>query len=378
MRKRVGLLSSTIVVFAVLMLIVSNASAAGLSPKELLGKKIFFDTNLSKPVGMSCSSCHNPNVGWVDPDSNLPVSQGVVTPGKPNVFGGRNAPSSAYAAYSPAFHLDVATGLYVGGQFWDGRALTLADQAKGPFLNPVEMKATKSYVVNQVRLSAYSQLFKDVYGPNSLNVVNSAYNLIADAIAAYETSHQVNKFSSKYDKFLKGTVQLTALEQRGLSRFGGKAKCSNCHILKSPAPGVNTVFTDFTYDNLGVPSNPEVLTLIGNPAFVDLGLGASAALAAPDPLQDGKFKVPTLRNVAKTFPYAHNGYFTKLQDIVHFYNTRDTLPVCTGAAGDVPGTTCWPAPEVAANVNVTEVGNLGLTAADELAIVAFLNTLSDQ
>ena len=333
----------------------ANAKSAPPILEQQLGRFIYFDKHLSNPVGQACASCHLPKAGYADPDQDLPVSEGAVT----GRFGGRNSPSSAYAAYSPTF--GKVSGLYIGGQFWDGRAPTLEEQAKGPFLNPVEMNNTMEGVVQAVRNSNYARFFKYVYGPDSLDDTVSAYDLIAKAIAAFERSKQVNKFTSKYDFYLKGKVALTAQEQSGLALFNGKGNCFACHPSTSVDGITPPLFTDFSYDNLGVPTNTEYPFYLMNPSpYHDLGLGGIISDAA----QNGKFKVMTLRNIALTAPYSHNGYFKTLKDIVHFYNTSS-----------IPG--MWPAPDVAENVNTTELGNLGLTGQEEDDIVAFLLTLSD-
>jgi cytochrome c peroxidase len=186
---------------------------------------------------------------------------------------------------------------------------------------------------------------------------------------------------SAYDAYLAGKARLTGQERRGMKLFfGDKAKCGNCHN--------GADFTDFTYDNLGSPRNPEnpfYEELTWNPAgfsWVDTGLGGYLKSAGqPESVYDaawGKQKVPTLRNVdlrpkptgSFVKAYGHNGYFKSLDEIVHFYNTRD-----------VPGAGWkgrpWPAPEVAENVNESELGDLGLTVGEEKAIVAFLHTLND-
>jgi cytochrome c peroxidase len=184
----------------------------------------------------------------------------------------------------------------------------------------------------------------------------------------------VNRFNSRFDSYLAGnTDALSAEAQWGLELFNGKAKCNLCHLSEPSmdSTGIATgkaLFTDHTYDNLGIPANPEVWALHGSDA-VDLGLGGFLR-SVGDPEgnatdQDGKFKVPTLRNVARTAPYSHNGYFDTLYDIVHFYNTA-------GIEG------MWPAPEVPVNVNRDELGSLGLSYEEEMAVVAFMRTLTDR
>jgi cytochrome c peroxidase len=245
----------------------------------------------------------------------------------------------------------------------------LAEQALGPFLNPLEQNnASEQAVIDKVLASTYAGLFLEVCTDPDIY-----YECIGRSIAAYERSTEVSSFTSKYDYWLVGKAKFTGQEQRGLALFNGKAGCSGCHV----AP----LFTDFTYDNLGVPRNPSNpfytepdWNLLGE-AWVDAGLGGYLKSAGyPETVwgpEWGKQKVPTLRNVALAptngfiKAYSHNGYFKSLLEIVHFYNTRNVPD-----AG-------WPDPEVAVNVNTTELGNLGLNHGEELAIVAFLETLSD-
>lgn len=279
--------------------------------------------------------------------------------------------------------------------FWDGRATgwilgdPLAEQAQGPFLNPLEQALpAASDVVDRVCKSKYAALFRAVWGESSCTDP-AAYDSIARSIAAYERSAEVSPFSSKYDAYLLGQAVLTPQEKKGLKLFDGKANCSKCHVLDDPAP----LFTDYTYDNLGVPRNPQN-PFYSNTEFnpegsnwVDPGLGGFLkSIGAEDALEMGKHKVPTLRNVDKrpgpsfVKAYGHNGYFKSLKGIVHFYNTRDAKPPCSDlftTEKDALIQGCWPAPEIADNVNNAELGKLGLTAAEEDDIVAFLKTLSD-
>jgi cytochrome c peroxidase len=210
-----------------------------------------------------------------------------------------------------------------------------------------------------------------------------AYDSIALSIAAYEASPEVNAYTSKYDYSLIDMATLTKEERKGFAIFQGKGKCRLCHI----SSGAQPLFTDFTYDNLGIPKNPENPVYDYDPGFIDYGLGAFLATRpdyAPYAAENyGKVKVPTLRNVNKrpsedfVKAYGHNGYFKSLAEIVHFYNTRDVLPYCEDIGSPQPGVNCWPEPEVPMNVNTDELGNLGLSAADEADLVAFLKTLSD-
>jgi cytochrome c peroxidase len=361
-------------------LVVVKTSA--LTAKEKLGQQLFFDTNLSTPVGQACASCHNPKTFFIDPDKNQPTSDGAL----PHLKGNRNTPMVLYSAFSPPFHYDSKEGLYIGGQFLDGRAATLAEQAKGPFLNPLEMaNPDKNTVINKVRKASYAKLFIQVYGTNAFNNANSAYNKIADAIAAFERTPIFRPFTSKYDYFLAGKAKFTDQEKRGRQLFEdeNKGNCAACHPSRPAEDGTPPLFTDFSYDNLGVPQNPNnpfyQLPSRLNPEgrkFVDKGLGGVVHEAA----ENGKFKVPTLRNIAKTEPYMHNGYFKTLEGITDFYSNRDIKPVCKKAwvtEADALKQGCWPKPEVTQNVNINELGELNLNTEEIKALVAFLKTLTD-
>ena len=219
--------------------------------------------------------------------------------------------------------------------------------------------------------------------------IEENYGRVGLSIAAFEGSPEVNSFSSKLDYYIAGVVELTEEEGWGMQLFNDeeKGKCFLCHISEPDPDGTPALFTDFSFDNVGVPRNldnpfygmNDVYFNDGSPInpdgenWIDRGLGGFLAtrsewqaMAAENM---GKHKVPTLRNVGKKHgngfvkAYLHNGYFTSLKEVVHFYNTRDVEN--------------WPAPEVSTNVNSDELGNLGLTEDEENAIVAFLNTLSD-
>lgn len=352
----------------VLLLVVMGGVTAGDvdSAKLELGKKLYFDTTLSEPAGQACASCHLPSAGFADPDAELPVSRGV----NPKHFGNRNTPTTSYVAFTPAFHYDQEERLYIGGFFHDGRAHTLEDQAKGPFLNPVEMGNTDAaMVVEKVAAGDYADLFGEVYGEAVLKDVDQAYDAIADALATFERSEFFSPFTSKFDFYLRGIVQLTAQEKRGLELFEDEEKgnCAACHPSTKFEDGSHPLFTDYSYDNLGVPKLKESpfyhIDPQHNPdgaAVVDLGLGAVLNKSE----ENGKFKVPSLRNLTVTGPYMHNGIFTDLAEVVAFYNTRDKDDK-------------WGPPEVAENVNDEELGDLGLSEQEEADIVVFLRTLTD-
>jgi cytochrome c peroxidase len=380
----------------------ATAGAGTLTPEQQLGEALYFDQSLSANGNQACASCHTPASGFADPRNTGDPADSPVSPGSdPAQFGTRNAPSAAYARFSPAFHWDGAEGLYVGGQFWDGRDLNLAGQAARPPLNPVEMALPDKEAV-VARLAAnpdYPGAFQDVYGID-LNEANAthagvlaAYDRMTQAIGAFEKTSTFAPFSSKFDYWLVGRYRMTRAERQGMKLFNGKAKCSGCHLsepqLAADGKGIiPPLFTDFTYDNLGIPVNPRIAQLHGGPVALDYGLGGRPDIAAADPLvldngdvvstaQAGKFKVMSLRNIALTAPYGHNGFFATLGEIVHFYNTRDVLADCATQAEPKVGVNCWPAPEVARNVNRDELGNLHLSRRQEAELVAFMNTLTD-
>ena len=235
----------------------------------------------------------------------------------------------------------------------------------------------------------------------------STFDQMAQSIAGYEASAEVTSFTSKFDAVLADKAKFTPQEKAGYDLFRGKAQCNACH--RDGGPGEDPLFTDFTASNIGIPANPrlpyyrenqpDALGYVANEAglsFVDGGVGSFLTkghpLSQPSAVDErwlklapdnrGRFQVPTLRNVDKRpFPsfvkaYGHNGYFTSLKSIVHFYNTRDVLPRCKPNDPD-EGTTCWPAPELTENMNTKRVGRLGLFDEEENALVSFMQTLTD-
>lgn len=411
---------SLIVTIGILMGLFVSAAGAGSGPQlsdlETLGKAIYFDQNLSINRNQACAACHDPDWGWTGPDPATNAGGAVYEGSIEGRFGNRKPPSAAYATVSPILYLDKS-GLWVGGNFWDGRATgeklgnPAADQAQGPFLNPAEQALPDSacVVYRVCNAQNYSVSFEQIWGDTACDIdwprntdkmceiegkmiklspadrdkSDQAYDNIALSIAAFEGSYEVNAFTSEYDYSLKGMAKLSKEEQLGYAIFQGKGKCKLCHLSSGQQP----LFTDFTYDNLGVPKNPQNPVYTYDPGFVDTGLGGYLkSLGYPEAVymaEWGKVKVPTLRNVdlrptnGAIKAYAHNGYFKTLYDIVHFYNTRDVLPYCEDLIDPQEGVNCWPMPEVSDNVNTAELGDLGLTLEEENALVAFLKTLSD-
>jgi cytochrome c peroxidase len=316
-----------------------------------------------------------------------------------------------------------------------------AEQAEGPPVNPVEMGLPDiACFVHRAAQRPYRALFEGVWGAQAFAIawpgdveqvcarpgpptaadpmpvqlspldrgrVGATFDQMAQSIAGYEASAEVTNFTSKFDAVLAGRAQFTPQEQSGYDLFRGKAKCNACH--RDGGPGEDPLFTDFTASNIGAPANPalpyyrenqsDALGYTANPAgasFVDGGVGNFLAkghlLSQPSAVDarwvklasgnQGRIQVPTLRNVDKrpspafVKAYGHNGYFKSLKAIVHFYNTRDVLPRC-GLHDAGEGKTCWPAPETTANMNKSRVGRLGLSDAEEDAIVAFMQTLTD-
>ena len=314
-----------------------------------------------------------------------------------------------------------------------------AEQAQGPPTNPVEMGLPDiACAVYRASERPYRAMFESVWGmqafaiawpgdveqvcarpgpaPTSKPVhvssldrgrVGATFDQMAQSIANYEASAEVTNFTSKFDAVLAGKAKFTAEEQAGYDLFRGKAQCNACH--RDGGPGEDPLFTDFTASNIGTPANPrlpyygenwpDALGYVANPAgssFMDGGVGdfltQKHLLSQPStldarwldlaPQNRARIQVPTLRKVDKRpYPafvkaYMHNGYFTSLKAIVHFYNTRDILPRCQ--SHDVgEGTTCWPAPESTDNMNTSRVGRLGLSDTEENAIVSFMQTLTD-
>src|SRR3970040_2423093 len=205
-----------------------------------LGKAIFFDVTLSANGNQSCASCHAPEAGWTGPISAVNAAGAVYEGSVTGRFGNRKPPSSAYAAPSPIFHLalDKKGDLFMGGNFWDGRATgerlgnAAAEQALGPFLNPLEQAlAAPGDVVSRICAGAYAALFQNVWGADICQNVAAAYDAVGLSVAAYEGSAESDAFTSKFDAVRSGAATLTHEERLGLNLFRGKGKCAACHTL---------------------------------------------------------------------------------------------------------------------------------------------------
>lgn len=288
---------------------------------EELGEALFFDTNLSANRTQSCATCHDPDTGFADPRGMASIGDDGVS------IGDRNAPTAAYASFSPAFHRN-ADGEWVGGQFLDGRAATLEDQAGGPPLNPIEMgMPDKASVVERLLENPdYVSAFADLFRDNVLGDPETGYAAMTEAIAAFERTPVFSPFDSKYDRYLRGEAEFTHEEELGRLLFFSEqfTNCNQCHQLSRSQIDPLETFTDYRYHNIGTPENIDLRALNGvEPGTIDLGLAANPA-QSEDQQAMGKFKTPTLRNVAVTGPYMHNGVFEDLRTVVLFYNIYNT------------------------------------------------------
>jgi cytochrome c peroxidase len=428
----------------------ATTGTSTLSLAATAGQALFNDKSLSVSGKQSCATCHVASRAFTaDPatDQGLPVPLGG-----PNmdITGFRNAPSLMYASLTPAFFLDAGTP--TGGFFRDGRASSLDQQAQLPFITPFEMaNQDAAEVVSRLQSSPNTlQAFIAAYGVAPLGDPTTALADIGLALAAYETEDpDFHPFTSKFDYWQQGQAQLTAEEQEGLALFNnpGKGNCTACHPSQRQSYSEHPLFTDFTYDNIGVPRNWNIPANAVTPlspisgvslasfmpagpsnvpgdaeyTYYDMGLCGPFRTAASDPHPRpsffdittlcGVFKVPTLRNVAITSPYFHNGAFSTLHQVVEWYVTRDInnnpgnnpAPVAAGPGGNpyFPLGTFYVSADGTpdlyqyndlpvdfdANVNIAEVpytpptfsGGQAptLTAADIDAVVAFLCTLTD-
>jgi cytochrome c peroxidase len=277
--------------------------------KVELGRTLYFDRRLSADETVSCASCHEPRYAFTD---GAAVSTGIKSQ-----KGGRSAPTVINRAYSLA-------------QFWDGRAATLEDQAKGPIANPIEMGMTHDAAVERLKgIAGYRAMFAKAFGAGEINI-----DLTAKAIASFERT--VLSGNAPYDRYKRGDKSaMTASQVRGMTVFFDKAKCDKCH------EGSN--FTLNAYANLGVGTDkPEP----------DVGRFA----VTHDPRDWGVFKTPTLREIEHTAPYMHDGSLKTLEEVVDLYDK-----------GGIPNKNLDP-----------NIKKLHLSDAEKKDLVAFLKSLSGE
>ena len=338
-----------------------------------LGRALYFDKNLSLNKTQSCATCHNPEAGFVDDRDNGVQAQASLGDNGTSI-GDRQAPSAAYAMFSPSFHYDKKKKEYIGGQFWDGREKTLAGQAGGPPTNPDEMAMpSKSAIVRRLKENLfYVEIFKKVYGENIFKNDDTAYLKMTKAIEVFEQSDFFAPFDSKYDRYLEGRYDLTPLEDLGRSLFYSNANtnCSSCHTLKKEDQKRET-FSNYEFHNIGTPINTALRAkngvrkkddgLLNNPLVKDIK-------------HQGKYKVPTLRNVAITSPYMHNGVFSDLKTVILFYdkfnNKKNIINPETNKA--------WRNAEWENTINKKDLKMKKLSERKVDALVAFLKLLTDK
>ena len=363
---------------ALLALPAVGIGAAAIDSIAELGRLLYFDVNLSHNRTQACATCHSPEQGFVDPRSNA-SGRAVSLGDDSRSLGDRNAPTAAYAAFSPNFHRN-RTGVYVGGQFLDGRKPDLAGQAGGPPLNPIEMgMPDKASVVARLRENpAYVTAFQALFGAGIFDQPEAAYRAMTESIAAFEQTDYFAPFDSKYDRYLRGEYEMTTLEELGMTLFFSQqfTNCNLCHQLKPAPHRAGETFSSYQYHNIGVPVNKAARAVNGAASdHIDRGLLDNPNI--DDPVQAGKFKTPTLRNVAVTAPYMHNGVFRDLRTVVLFYDKYNSKSVKrqfnpeTGAR--------WRAPEVPENISLQELETGPALQERRIdALVAFLRTLTDR
>jgi cytochrome c peroxidase len=352
-----------------------------------LGRTLFFDARLSASGTMSCASCHAPDHAF-GPPNDLAVQMGGAALKTPGL---RAVPSLMYRAYTPAFdeHYREADGNDsidqgpAGGYDWDGRAASAHEQAAGPLLSPFEMgNENAAAVVARLRASASAAVFRAAFGAHALDDEQQAWKGLLWALEVFQQDAATfAPFSSKYDAALRGQATLSPAEQRGLKLFNDERKgnCAVCHPSGRVHGGL-PLFTDFGLVALGVPRNPRVAAN-QDPHFFDLGM---AGPLRPDFIgRDdacGRFKTPSLRNVATRSVFFHNGAFDKLDEAVRFYAQRDVHPERyygpAGVPNDLPAR-CLPTLHREAPFGQAPGGKPALSEAEVQDVVAFLRTLTD-
>lgn len=355
------------------------APAAPIDSIAKLGEALFFDPILSKNRTQACATCHNPDAAFTDPRPAGEAGRAASLGDDGKSIGDRNAPTAAYARFAPAYHVN-SEGKIVGGLFHDGRAKTLEDQAGGPPLNPIEMgMPDKASVTTRLKETPqYAAAFDTLFGKGVLDTPDSGYAAMTKSLAAFERTDAFAPFDSKYDRYLRGEEKLTDEEDLGRTLFFSNqfTNCSLCHKLNQLGGAANETFSNYQYHNIGTPANTSVRAVNGTrPGHIDHGLKQNP-LAAKG-ANDGKFKVPTLRNVAVTAPYMHNGVFKDLKTVVLFYDKYNNLSPKRQINPETGKP--WDKPEVGKTLSMKELKTgPGLDDKRINALVAFLKTLTDK
>lgn len=389
--RRAGLLAATRRAWravaglgAALLLQAAFAAAPGESPSPAsLGARIFRDTSLSASGQMACATCHDPAHAHAQANA-LPVQRGGAAS---DVAGFRATPSLRYLNPDLPFFFQP-DGTPTGGFTRDGGAGNLVAQARVPMLAAHEMANGDAATFGaRLAASAYANDFRRVFGGDIFADAELTLYAAQYALAQYEQSaREFHPYSAKFDWFQRGKLMLSPQELRGFALFNrpDKGNCASCHPSTRQADGAPPVFTDYTYDNLGVPRSTEI-PANADPAYFDLGLCGRAELATRRELC-GQFKVPTLRNVATRQVFFHNGYFHSLGEALHFYVQRDTDPQlwypldAHGVAqkfDDVPALLARNVNRGEAPYNRVPGQSPALSDAEIDDVIAFLQTLTD-
>ena len=360
------------------------ANPAGPNPVTL-GEKVFADVSLSASGAMACATCHDPRHAHAQ-SNDLSVQLGGANLDVP---GFRAVPSLQYISLMPAFFF-ADDGTPTGGFNRDGRAKDLPVQALRPLFAAHEMaNATPADLVARLANTPYAGEFRQVFGQNIFDDEQGTVLAVTFALAQYQKlDPDFRPFDSKYDYFLAGKLRLEPAELRGLALFNraDKGGCAACHPSACGSDNSPPMFTDFTYDNLGVPRNTDI-PANADPTYDDMGLcGPERTDLANRKDLCGAFKVPSLRNVATRKVFFHNCEFKTLHDALRFYVRRDTNPeefYPIAADGTVEKFNDLPL-ALHRNVNTEEVpydrlpGEAPrLTDAELADLETFLNTLTD-
>ncbi len=377
---------------------VAPRASAEDSPGALavLGKKIFFDTSLSASGQMACATCHDPAHAYGPPDGKAvrEGGEGLRTPGA------RAVPSLRYTlnrtpAWSheyqsnPIERITEAESVPAGGFAWDGRFNSLRDQATAPLLAENEMaNADETAVANKLARAPYASELRATFGANVFDRADDVFRKALLAVERFELEDaSFHPYTSKFDAYLDGKVQLSPTEARGLRWFSDprKGNCGACHTATRGADGSHPLLTDFTFAAPAVPRNREI-PANADPAYLDLGLcGPLRRDQQDDKRGCGMFKTPTLRNVAARRVFFHNGRFHTLREAVDFYAERDAdpsrwYPRQGGTVllyDDLPPGLRGNADHVDPPFDRTHGAPPALTSAEVDDIVAFLGTLTD-